>query len=130
MTIHIASLNEVPAVQMPGRTLRWIINQQTLSSQQLGMAIMDAPGGSVVRPCHGHKDVEEVLFILEGQGEAWIDGDTAPFKAGDAVLLPANSKHQVRNTGKGNLRTCSIFAHPNPPETYVMFEGQGFDAVK
>ena len=115
---------------MPGRQLRWIISRDSLGTRSLGMAIMDAPGHSVVRPCHGHKDVEEVLFILEGQGEAWVDGDVGSFKAGDAVSFPANSKHQVRNTGAGNLRTCSIFAHPNPPETYVSYEGDGFDAKK
>jgi mannose-6-phosphate isomerase-like protein (cupin superfamily) len=93
------------------------------------MAIMDAPAYSVVRPCHGHRDVEEVLFVLDGQGEAWVDGETAHFKAGDAIFFPANSKHQVRNTGPTNLRTCSIFSHPNPPETYISYEGEGFDAI-
>lgn len=129
MTIRIASLESIPPVHMPGRDLRWVISQQTLATSVLGMAVMDAPGYSVVRPCHGHKDVEEVLFILEGQGDAWVDGEEASFKAGDAVFFPPNSKHQVRNTGPGNLRTCSIFSHPNPPQTYVTYEGQGFDAA-
>jgi mannose-6-phosphate isomerase-like protein (cupin superfamily) len=126
--IRIASLDKVPATQMPGRLLRWVINRQTLGTKSLGMAVMDCPGHSVVRPCHGHRDVEEVIFILEGEGEAWVDGEVAAFRAGDAVLFPTNSKHQVRNTGPGNLRTCSIFAHPDPPESYVSYEGEGFDA--
>jgi quercetin dioxygenase-like cupin family protein len=129
MEIRIASLENIPTRHMPGRDLRWIVSGETLGTHVLGMAIMDAPAHSVVRPCHAHSDVEEVLFVFEGQGEAWVEGQVASFKAGDAVFFPANSKHQVRNTGPETLRACAIFSHADPPETYLPYEGEGFDAV-
>ena len=126
MPVRVASLADIPATKLPGRDLQWLVSPETIGSEQLGVAIMTCPAYSTVRPCHGHGSVEEVLLVLEGEGEAWVDGETAPFKAGNAVLLPAGSKHQVRNTGPGVLRTASIFATARPMATYVLYEGEGF----
>jgi len=126
MPVRVASLVDIPPTKLPGRDLQWLVTPETIGSEQLGVAIMTCPPNSTVRPCHGHGAVEEVLLILEGAGEAWVDGETSFFKAGDAVLLPAHSKHQVRNTGPGVLRTASIFATARPMSSYVLYEGEGF----
>jgi mannose-6-phosphate isomerase-like protein (cupin superfamily) len=75
---------------------------------------------------HAHRDIEEVILILDGEGEAWVDGDRAFFKKGDAVLFPANSRHQVRNTGGSPLRTASIFSAPTKPDDYIMYADDAF----
>jgi mannose-6-phosphate isomerase-like protein (cupin superfamily) len=126
MTIRIASLTNTPILELPGRRLQWLVTPETLGARNLSMAVMDCPAGSTVRPLHGHRDIEEVIFVLEGEGEAWVDGEVAPFSRGDAVLFPPNSRHMVRNTGTGSLRTCSIFSPPTSPESYVLYEGDGW----
>jgi mannose-6-phosphate isomerase-like protein (cupin superfamily) len=126
MTVRIASLGNTPALDLPGRRLQWLVTPETIGASRLSIAVMDCPAGSTVRPLHGHRDTEEVLFVFEGRGEAWVDGEVAAFAQGDAVLFPANSKHMVRNTGDGPLRTCSIFSPPTSPESYVLYEGEGW----
>jgi mannose-6-phosphate isomerase-like protein (cupin superfamily) len=126
MTIHVASLGDIAALDLPGRRLQWLVTPETLGARNLGIAVMDCPAGSTVRPLHSHLDVEEVLFVLEGEGEAFVDGEVASFREGDAVLFPANSKHMVRNTGRVRLRTCSIFSPPTTPASYVLYEGEGW----
>jgi quercetin dioxygenase-like cupin family protein len=126
MAIRIASLSDIPAQQLPGRELQWLVTPETIGAENISMAVMDCPPGSTVRPLHSHRDIEEILYILEGQGEAWVDGEVAPFKQGDAVLFPANSKHMVRNTGTTSLRTCSIFSPPTTPDSYALHEGEGW----
>ncbi len=122
MPVRVRSLSDTPMVDLPGRRLQWLVTPDTLGAQNLSMAVMDCPAGSVVRPLHSHRDTEEVIFVLEGRGEAWIDGDTAPFQQGDAVLFPANSRHMLRNTGTGPLRTCSIFSPSTSGASYVLYE--------
>jgi mannose-6-phosphate isomerase-like protein (cupin superfamily) len=126
MGIRIASLSDVPAQKLPGRELQWLVTPETIGAEKISMAVMDCPPGSTVRPLHSHRDIEEILFILEGEGEAWVDGEVAPFKQGDAVLFPANSKHMVRNTGTTSLRTCSIFSPPTSPDSYSLYEDEGW----
>lgn len=122
MTVRIASSKDIPAEPMPGRTLQWLATPETLGTERLGLAIMDCAPGSVVRPLHAHRDTEEILLILGGQGEAWVDGETAPFRKGDVVLFPANSKHMVRNTGSQPLVAAAIFSPPTSAESYVLFD--------
>lgn len=120
--VRIVSPEDMPVQPMPGRTLQWLATPETLGTEKLALAIMDCAPGSVIRPLHAHRDTEEILLILEGQGEAWVDGETAPFDKGDVVLFPANSKHMVRNTGSQPLVAAAIFSPPTTAESYVLFD--------
>ena len=59
-----------------------------------------APGGH--SPHHTHAYEHEVVIL---QGEAMVKSETGdrPAKVGDVVFVPANEKHQFRNTGTGPL---------------------------
>jgi mannose-6-phosphate isomerase-like protein (cupin superfamily) len=126
MFFKVINKGQVEPVHLPGRDLRWIITRETVGAGQMSIAIMDCPARSVVRPMHAHRDIEEVILILEGGGEAWIDGETVPFEKGDAVFFPANSKHQVRNTGDDTLVTASVFSAPTGPDSYISYDEDAF----
>ncbi|NLA59095.1 MAG: cupin domain-containing protein [Firmicutes bacterium] len=127
MAVRVVSLDSIEPQRLPGRDLQWLVTPETIGAEQLSIAIMTCPGKSVVKPLHSHRDIEEVILILEGEGEAWVDGETATFKKGDAVLFPANSKHQVRNTGDGPLITASIFSAPTSPDSYIIYDEDVFE---
>lgn len=127
MGYKVINPEQVETLHMEGRDLKWFVSKDTVGSEQLSIALMDCPAYSVVKPLHSHKGVEEVILILEGKGEAWIDGERVNFKKGDAVLFPADSKHQVRNTGDCSLITASIFAHPYAPDSYVTYDMDVFN---
>ena len=130
MGVTVASLDNAETLKLPGRELQWLVDSRTAGSEQLGIAIMTCPARAVVRPMHKHPGVEEVILILEGEGEAWVDGELAPFKKGDAVLFPADSKHQVRNTGDSALITASIFASAKAREQYILYEEDAFEDLQ
>ncbi len=126
MAVRKVSLNDIEPQHLKGRDLRWMVTPETIGAESLSIAIMNCFPRATVRPLHGHKDIEEVILILEGEGEAWVDGETATFKKGDAVLFPANSRHQVRNTGDVDLVTASIFSQPTHPDSYVIYDEDAF----
>ena len=41
----------------------------------------------------------EVYYILTGQGEMYIDGETSLVEPGDAVHIPPHARQYIRNTG-------------------------------
>ncbi len=127
MAVKVISPDQVEVKHLPGRDLSWFACDKTIGTEQLSIALMDCPAHSVVKPLHAHKDVEEIILILSGEGEAYVDGETAFFKEGDAVLFPANSKHQVRNTGDKPLKTASIFACKYGPDSYIEFDESVFE---
>src|SRR5262245_44885463 len=62
-------------------------------------------------PTHLHA-VEEVLTVLEGQAEFWIEDERAQLAAGQSIIAPAGRKHGFRNTGKDVLHVRATLAAP------------------
>lgn len=65
------------------------------------------PGGAV--PTHTDS-AEEVVLVLEGTVEGWVDGERGTLQAGSMVLIPAMAPHRLRNTGSGIARGIGFFA--------------------
>lgn len=69
-------------------------------------------------PDHFHR-YDEVVYVLEGEGELHIDGETAPLRAGTCVHLPAGLVHCLENTGPDELRVLGVFRPAgSPAEAY------------
>ena len=68
-----------------------------------------APGHGA--PSHIHA-VEELLRIVAGEAEVWVDEDRERVTAGANVLIPAGAIHGFRNTGDGTLQVLAILAEP------------------
>ena len=62
-------------------------------------------------PTHRHA-VEEVLTVLDGTAEVWLDGERAALAAGQSVVVPAGRKHGFRNTGPATLHVRATLAAP------------------
>ena len=113
--------DDVEALHLEGRDLSWIVTEETVGAKQMAIAVMHCFPNAIVKPLHSHKGIEEVIYILEGQGQSWIDGELVDFKKGDAVFFPADSKHQVKNTSGEMLVTLSIFSQPTSPDQYISY---------
>jgi len=62
-------------------------------------------------PTHLHA-VEEVLTVLEGQAEFWIENEREAVSAGQSVIVPAGRQRGFRNTGVATLHVQSTLAAP------------------
>ena len=66
-----------------------------------------SPDAPFVR--HKHPG-EEVIYVLEGSLEYEIDGQPPrTVSAGDALMVPAESVHAVRNVGRGNATELATY---------------------
>jgi quercetin dioxygenase-like cupin family protein len=70
-------------------------------------------------PTHTHFDVEELITVVEGQAEVWIDDSRETVSAGDSVLLPPHTQHGFRNVGTSTLHLFAIFGAARPPVCYA-----------
>ena len=58
-----------------------------------------------------HRDsAEELLLILEGEGEATVGDETGVARAGEILTVPAMELHNIRNVGAGPLRVLGFFS--------------------
>jgi len=77
--------------------VRWLITKEH-GAENFAMRLfeMEAGGNS---PLHSH-DWEHEVFILEGEGTVVGGQEEKRFKAGDAIFIPSNEKHQLKNDSK------------------------------
>jgi mannose-6-phosphate isomerase-like protein (cupin superfamily) len=67
-----------------------------------------------------HLKIDELYYVVDGEGEIKIDGKTYPFEEDVMVLVPAGAKHDVINTGKGDLKLFAMFTSPVYPENEMI----------
>jgi uncharacterized cupin superfamily protein len=71
----------------------------------LGCAVHVVPPGNKAFPFHRHHVIEEIFFIVSGNGEYRVGDQRLPLKAGDIVGAPAGDEaHQIINVGTEDLR--------------------------
>jgi mannose-6-phosphate isomerase-like protein (cupin superfamily) len=62
-------------------------------------------------PMHLHA-VEEVLTVLEGTAEMWIEDERTTLKAGQSMIIPAGRRHGFSNVGTTTLHVQAVLAAP------------------
>ena len=69
-------------------------------------------------PDHFHT-YDEVIYVLEGDGVLYVEGEEATLRAGSCVHLPARLVHCLANTGPTELRLLGVFRPAgSPAEAY------------
>lgn len=66
------------------------------------------PGGEIGTEVH--EIVDQFLRIEKGEGKVIMEGNGQDIKDGDAIVVPAGTKHNVINTGKSPLKLYTIYS--------------------
>ena len=82
------------------------------------LVVMSLPAGEEIGE-EVHDDGDQVLSIVDGSGEAVLDDVPTQIGAGDLVLVPAGTKHNIRNVGTGHLKLYTVYAPPEHPDGTV-----------
>lgn len=60
-----------------------------------------------------HSMVDQFFRIEEGRGEVWMHGEPTRIEADTAIIVPAGTPHNIRNTGREPLKLYTIYAPPH-----------------
>ena len=93
----------------PGVKTRMLISAQNGATQLSVFEQWVAPGNGA--PTHSHP-VEEVLTVLSGEAEMWLDQEKIIVKAGQSLIVPARRLHGFRNFGAVTLHLHATLASP------------------
>lgn len=111
-TLTVIREDERPVVDFPGgATYRTLIGDDNGSDIPMRTGIQTSQPGYATRE-HSHPYVE-VLTVLSGRGEAWLDGrpGTVAMEPGVTISIPAGCVHGFRVVGDDNLVTYGIHAN-------------------
>ena len=99
--------------EFPGGATYQTLVGDDAGSTPVRCGIQTSPPGYAT-PNHAHPYVE-IVTVLEGTGEAWIDGEAAGIEIGPGMTMvfPANTAHGFRVTGDTPLKTYGIQSSPD-----------------
>jgi mannose-6-phosphate isomerase-like protein (cupin superfamily) len=59
-----------------------------------------------------HSGADQWLYIESGTGEAIINGQAYALEAGELILIENGDRHEIRNTGRSELKTLNFYIPP------------------
>ena len=128
MKLPIIDEKTIQALDLPGRHLRWIVNNETAGASHCSMCVIEVQPGQTVKPAHSHPNGEEIIYLLSGTGRVWIEGAVEPVRAGCAVLFEQGKIHMLQNNGSELMKVACFFAPATSLDNYQFFEDIDFPA--
>ena len=90
------------------------------------ISINALPAGASVPFVHAHKQNEEIYGILEGEGNAMIDGEIITLTAGDWLRISPSAKRQFFASRKSPIKYICIQVKANSLEQYTATDAEIF----
>src|SRR5688572_25959774 len=106
---RFVSFDETEVERLPGKTHHWycrpgMVNDTNLVFVRAHLAPREA------HQFHYHPKMEEILHILSGTAEQWVEKEKRIMKPGDSLYLPTGIIHGTFNTGTEPLDFLAVLS--------------------
>lgn len=101
----VVTLEQRQQVEIEGNLMRGLAVAATGATEAEVWEARMVPGAST--PPHSH-DAEEIVVVIEGAIEANVSDETSTVSAGEVLIVPAGTVHQLRNVAKGETRKIAV----------------------
>jgi mannose-6-phosphate isomerase-like protein (cupin superfamily) len=91
-----------------GQGFRVVLGDKHSQAAQMTLGPGETEGG----PDNRHRGADQWLYVVSGTGEAVVNGSKVPLREGTLVLIRRGDTHEIRNTGRGPLRTLNVYVPP------------------
>ena len=107
MTRRFAIAKDVAPEILDWGQLRWMSNPPSTGAGQLTVIdVRLSPGKG--HDFHKHPDQEEVILVVAGKVEQWVDREKRILGPGDSAFIPADVVHASFNIGDGEAKIAAI----------------------
>lgn len=87
--------------------LAWLSHPPSTGAKQLTViGVTLAPGKG--HDFHKHPDQEEVIYVVAGSVEQWVDREKRVLGPGDCAFIPADMVHASFNVGTSEAKIVAI----------------------
>jgi quercetin dioxygenase-like cupin family protein len=106
---HFILRKDAPVESSPWGPHFWACKPGLVETQQLLVVQVDMPPHTA-HAFHYHPGREEVLWVIEGQGEQWVGRQKMLLGAGDSAFIPTDTVHGIYNDSPQLLRFLAILS--------------------
>ena len=75
------------------------------------LVLMASPEGEDIG-AEVHPATDQILFIVDGEGKAVVNGKTFKVEENDVVFVPAGARHNLINSGDEELKLFTVYSPP------------------
>lgn len=87
----------------------WLCRPGLTDARQLQLVRVVMPPGAGHR-FHRHPELEEIIYVVSGMAEQWVDREMRQLGTGDVAHIPANVVHGTYNAGTEPLVFLAILS--------------------
>lgn len=93
--------------------LKWMSEPLVTNAEKFSMGVVLLEPGKG-HTSHNHPGVEEILYVISGEGEQTVGDDTRTVGPGMLIHIPPDVFHSTINTGWDQMKIVAIYAPPGP----------------
>jgi quercetin dioxygenase-like cupin family protein len=97
----------------------WASRPGLTDTRQLMMVRVTMPPGAG-HQFHRHPAREEIIYILEGRGEQWVDRERRQLRPGESAFIPRNTVHAIYNSSKRPVTFLAVLSPAKAPGPFLV----------
>ena len=107
MTNRFLIEQEISPENLDWGSLRWLSTPKVTGAGELTVIQVSLNPGKG-HNFHKHPDQEEVIYVIDGKVEQWVDQEMRVLGPGDSAFIPADMVHASFNVGDTNAKLLAI----------------------
>lgn len=108
MQANFSIARNLENVAIPHGTVKTLVNPAISGSRQLVVLDVILAGGKG-HSFHRHPGQEEVIYVVEGRIEQWVEKERMILEAGDSAFIPSGQVHASFTLDNREARILAIF---------------------
>ena len=114
MPSHFVTAENLQHGDMPWCHVEWMSNPEIVGAQDILLVRATFQPGQAHK-FHTHPGREEIIYVLEGVAEQWVDREKRLLKPGEMAHIPKNTAHATINSGPIPLKFLAILSPVDAP---------------
>lgn len=95
--------------QLPRGFHSWLLRPDLSESEQFVCVRVEVEAGNG-HPFHRHPTMEEIIYVLSGRAEQWLEEESRLLEPGEAIFIPRDVVHATYNGGEEPLVFLAILS--------------------
>src|SRR5262245_6388826 len=100
--LRFVTESEMQVEQLPWGPHDWLCRPGLTDAKDLLLVRVNMPAGQGHK-FHRHPEMEEIIYVISGTAEQWVDREKRTLKAGQIAHIPKDVVHGTYNAGDETL---------------------------
>ncbi|MER3416718.1 MAG: cupin domain-containing protein [Gemmataceae bacterium] len=108
-SLRFVTEKEMKVEHLPWGPHDWLCRPDIVEAEKLLLVRVHMPPGKA-HAFHRHPEMEEIIYVLEGTAEQWVDREKRILGPGEIAHIPRDVVHGTYNAGPTTLRFLAILS--------------------